>query len=39
MQRLEQEGVAGAKGAAGMERSSAAMRKVIVDERDQILAR
>lgn len=39
MQRLEQEQVAGAKGAAGMERSNTAMQKVIVDERDLILAR
>ncbi|KAI3438880.1 hypothetical protein D9Q98_001295 [Chlorella vulgaris] len=39
MQRLEQEQVAGAKGAAGMELSNTAMRKVLVDERDLILAR
>ncbi|EFN57831.1 hypothetical protein CHLNCDRAFT_143259 [Chlorella variabilis] len=39
MQRLEEEQVAGAKGVAGMERSNTAMRKVIVDERDLILAR
>ncbi|KAI7842179.1 hypothetical protein COHA_004200 [Chlorella ohadii] len=39
MQRLEREQVAGAKGAAGMERSNTAMQKVIVDERDLILAR
>ena len=39
MQRLEQEQTAGAKGVAGMERSNAAMRQVIVEERDLILAR
>lgn len=39
MQRLELESVAGAKGAAGMDRSMAAMKKVVVDERDLILAR
>lgn len=39
MQRLEQEQAAGAKGAAGMECSNAAMQKVIVQERDIILAR
>ena len=39
MVRLEEEQVAGAKGVAGMERSNVAMRKVIVDERDVILAR
>lgn len=39
MQRLELESVSGAKGAAGMDRSAAAMRKVVVEERDLILAR
>lgn len=39
MQRLELEGVSGAKGAAGMERSATALKKVVVDERDLILAR
>lgn len=39
LQRLEREQVAGAKGAAGMERSNAAIQKVVVDERDLILAR
>ncbi|KAL4430133.1 hypothetical protein ABPG77_004915 [Micractinium sp. CCAP 211/92] len=39
LQRLEREQVAGAKEAAGMERSNAAIQKVVVDERDLILAR
>ncbi len=39
MQRLELEAVSGAKGTSGMERSATAMKKVVVDERDLILAR
>ncbi|GAB4816787.1 hypothetical protein N2152v2_003833 [Parachlorella kessleri] len=39
IQRLELETVSGAKGTAGLERSAMAMKKVIVDERDLILAR
>ena len=39
IQRLELETVSGAKGTAGMERSATAMKKVVVDERDLILAR
>ena len=38
-QEIEVETVAGAKGAIGARRSGLAMRKVIVDERDLILAR
>jgi pheromone shutdown protein TraB len=39
VQRLEAEGVAGAGGSVGAQTSAAAMRRVIVEERDVILAR
>ena len=39
MKELEVESIGGAKGALGAQRSGAALRKVILDERDWILAR